>query len=156
MPSHSLERLVQLAQKTGGKLIVQNPLEDRDIVILDVDEYEKLVDKDYYEPNFGYNYDEEWNRGMGVEDEEDEFSAQEELDRIFGEPEITKPVQKTKSNWHSVGDVIERKIEDIPGMETEVQPGVDLKTVPFKPSDIDNWQEEPLLSDEPVFYEEPV
>jgi len=43
MFDRSMERLIGLAQKTGGKLIVHNPLEDHDVVILDVDEYERLV-----------------------------------------------------------------------------------------------------------------
>ncbi|MBU2542695.1 hypothetical protein KJ785_03995 [Patescibacteria group bacterium] len=40
---HSYDRLIDLAQRTGDRLIIHDPIEGRDIVIMDVDEYEKLI-----------------------------------------------------------------------------------------------------------------
>ncbi len=39
----SLDRLIDLAKQTGDRLIVHDPLEGKDVVILDVDTYEHLV-----------------------------------------------------------------------------------------------------------------
>ncbi len=42
--SRSIDRLLRLARKTGDRLIVHDPNEERDIVIMDLDQYELLVD----------------------------------------------------------------------------------------------------------------
>lgn len=39
----SLDRLIRLAQKTGDRLIVHNATEDSDVVIMDLDSYERLL-----------------------------------------------------------------------------------------------------------------
>jgi hypothetical protein len=39
----SLERLIRLAQKTGDKLIVHDPINERDVVLMSVDDYEALL-----------------------------------------------------------------------------------------------------------------
>lgn len=41
---HSYDRLIDLAQRTGDRLIIHDPIEGRDVVIMDVDEYERLID----------------------------------------------------------------------------------------------------------------
>ncbi len=187
-----MERLVGLAQKTGGKLIVHNPLEDHDVVILDVDEYEKLVlgENDFFAPRpdvremsegelldqinrdiatwrANKDQEEKWEQEMALDEElEDEelFDPFAEHDYQSAEwreePPKPKVEEKPKqpSNWHSVSDVIEDrfsqpdeiKIDEIPNLS-------EPQKVPFKPvGDGIAWQEEPLPSDEPVFYEEPV
>ena len=40
----SLHRLIELAQKTGDKLIVHDPINGRDMVILRTEQYEQLLD----------------------------------------------------------------------------------------------------------------
>ncbi len=40
----SIERLIDLARRTGDRLIVHDPAEDVDIVIMDLDSYEALID----------------------------------------------------------------------------------------------------------------
>lgn len=42
--ARSIDRLIRLARKTGDRLIVHDPNEERDIVIMDLDQYEMLVD----------------------------------------------------------------------------------------------------------------
>ncbi len=39
----SFERLIRLAQKTGHTLIVHDPIQGRDVVLVSVDEYEELL-----------------------------------------------------------------------------------------------------------------
>lgn len=42
--ARSIDRLLRLARKTGDRLIIHDPSEERDIVIMDLDQYEMLVD----------------------------------------------------------------------------------------------------------------
>lgn len=194
-----------LAQRTGGKLIVHNPLEDHDVVILDVDEYEKLVlgENDYeaFRPDVREMSEGELldqiNRDIATwranKDQEEKWEQEVMLDEEVGEEEpLFSPFSEQNNHpadWHSVSDVINKKysalggsalggasdddldflgddeseeikIEDVsPSFNPVVaEPAQDEpKTVPFRPMGVDAaWQEEPLASDEPVFYEEPV
>jgi len=86
MPSHSLERLIKLAQKTGGKLIVQNQFENHDVVILDVEEYERLV----LEPSM------DWDFGR---DDVRELSGSEMLDRINRDIAIWRADKEQEEEW---------------------------------------------------------
>lgn len=182
----SLDRLIDLAKQTGGRLIVHDPIEGRDVVILDVDEYERLVlgKKDVRDLSSGQLLD-QINRDIAVwrankefdekcereEQLEDELMGNE-LDRMCGD--------NYRDDWHSAGSVLEDKygerfgsewdedidegevsedeikIEDIPdfgpSFETEK-----TNTIPFQAQEnTEMWKEEPLIEDEPVFYEEPV
>lgn len=153
----SLDRLIDLAKRTGDRLIVHDPIEGRDVVILDVDEYERLV--------------------LGKREEEmlEDELCEHELDRIFND-DYGDHWKSQPEDWRSAGSVLEDryggdfewdddvsedeiKIDDIPdfsnfGQEEKPNP------VPFKESsessDASEWKEEPLSEDEPVFYEEPV
>jgi len=83
------------------------------------------------------------------------------------------------ADWHSISDVISKKysslksedeldflgddeseeikIEEVKKVEEIEKKDDELTSVPFRPMGVDiAWQEEPLASDEPVFYEEPV
>ena len=42
--ARSIDRLIRLARKTGDRLIIHDPSDERDIVIMDLDQYEILVD----------------------------------------------------------------------------------------------------------------
>ncbi len=185
----SLEQLINLAHRTGDRLIVHDPVKGRDVVILDVDEYERLIigKKDVRSLSSGQlldqinrdiaawrankELDEKWENEMLLEDE---FDDEGPFDP-FAEYDSHVP------EWHSTGSVLEDlyrgqdwleneennlefpeflaehedkiEIEDIPDFE-EVQ--TVPYTVPYKDSGEVNWKEEPLLSEEPVFYEEPI
>ncbi len=45
MQTHQLERLLRLAQRTGGKLVITDAEGNQPVVILGIDEYEALLDK---------------------------------------------------------------------------------------------------------------
>lgn len=158
MSDRSMERLVGLAQRIGGKLIVHNPLEDHDVVILDVDEYEKLV----------MGKEEKWEQEMALDEEIEEEPL---FSPSFGH-------DSHPADWHSISDVINKKysalggasedeldfLDDDVGEEIKIEDIAKVEkkddepiSVPFRPvGDGIAWQEEPLASDEPVFYEEPV
>ena len=133
----SLDRLIQLAKRTGDRLIVHDPSGENDLVIMDVDSYERLLDLET----------EPWER------DQDEFEDDMPGDEL--------------SSWYSAADVLggkqiidnEIKIEDVP-FASEASMDDWLQTFPVPQAHSSplpsTWGEEPLTEDEPVFYEEPV
>jgi len=191
----SLDRLITLAKKTGDRLIVHDEFMGHDVVIMDVDQYEKL-----------------WDRGQQIDQElEDEFGYDEEL------APWEKPWDREHNDdWHHIGDVMNSELrtqnsephdfdwdfenDDIETGNSKLETGGELSNidkwnfdeddndenedelttnadgikiedlspdfdfglddfgkqpVPHKVVEGGNLIEEPL-SDEPVFYEEPV
>ncbi len=174
----SLDRLIDLAQRTGDRLIVHNPIEDRDVVIMSVDEYEQMLD----ERSFDFTkhdvkrltsdqmldqinrdisiwradkeMDQEWENEMILDDEYDDLPPFDPFSEVDYHP----------AEWHTAGDVLETKFKDTPlekknnsGVEFPVEPSEEIQHIPFKSeeSEID-LTENDLEDDEPVFYEEPV
>ena len=131
----SLDRLIKLAKRTGDRLIVHNPADEIDIVIMDVSEYENLLDekKDVR----GLSEREllnQINRDIAIWRANDKLeSEQEEEFSATGGPAGGWDFEDNKSDWHGVGSVIEN-------MEKEEE----------------NLSKGLILDDEPVFYEEPV
>ncbi len=126
----SLDHLIDLARRTGDRLIVHNPLESQDVVIMTVNEYEKLIKLD--EEEFGSEMSSDW------------YSAGSVLEEKYKD-----------SDWYDNADGDEEiKIDDIPDFESDFSAP---RNIPYKESFASaEWKEEPLASEEPVFYEEPV
>ena len=179
----SLDHLIDLAQRTGDRLIVHNPVEDRDVVIMGVDEYERIIDdrsfdftkhdvrrltsdqmldqinRDISIWRADKEMDEEWENEMILEDEYDDLPPFDPFSEVDYHP----------AEWHTAADVLENKFKDTPWSEKEenkqnysvnieeVSLDDEIKHVPFKQeeSEID-WTENDSDDDEPVFYEEPV
>ncbi|MBI5222221.1 MAG: hypothetical protein HY980_01865 [Candidatus Magasanikbacteria bacterium] len=143
----SLDRLIDLAQQTGDRLIVHDPIEGRDIVIMDVGEYEKLVfgkiNRDSHTPA--------WHSAGSVL--ENRYGGQWDDDSGFDDTDEDEEEENNLGSFMGVDDSNEIKIEDIPF-------GPEQKTTPVplaaNSEEGDGWKEEPLLEEEPVFYEEPV
>ncbi|HCC31506.1 MAG TPA: hypothetical protein DEQ03_15875 [Marinilabiliales bacterium] len=207
----SLDRLINLAKRTGDRLIVHDPIGGNDIVIMNVDEYEMLLaDEQGARDLTGWqllnqinrdiaiwrankeaeeNYDSElWNKetdnGRSFFDRpEDNFGWQsagsiledrysrhlEEPDNDFiDETEVNAEPDLVDFSGPKVNDLVDEDWSSL--AENEKEPDDknakdELREVPFLPNlgqnmpgDLtsQNWQEEPLLEDEPVFYEEPV
>ena len=109
----SLDRLIDLAKRTGDRLIIHDPLEGRDVVILDVDEYERLVlgKKDVRSLSSGQlldqinrdiaawrankEMDERWEREEMLEDE----LREDESDIFLG--------NNYNDDWHTAGSILE-------------------------------------------------
>ena len=198
----SLDRLMDLAKQTGSKLIVHDPIQGRDLAILSIDEFERLVlgqkhaGSDFRDLSDGEMLD-KINHDISIwrarKDDEEEWEKEVKLDEEINNESPFDPFREIDSHtpaWHSAGSVLENryggqwdddldsddtdedeeeeidlgsfmgaggsneiKIEDIPfGSEQKTTP------VPLVENKEEGggWKEEPLLEEEPVFYEEPV
>jgi hypothetical protein len=201
----SLDRLIDLAQRTGDRLIVHNPVEQQDVVIMSVDEYENLIDsrrsvhglssdqlldqinRDISAWRTDKEESEQWEKTMQLEDElwneemrdypfteepwrDDWHRAGDILeDRYdFNDGEDEEDFEEDKKNWQPPrfdwdGKIMDDELKDIgfpfnDGFENRSE--VKVEDIPFDPRTAESyggaWEEEPLPSDEPVFYEEPV
>lgn len=174
----SLDRLIDLAQRTGDRLIVHNPIEDKDVVIMSVDEYEQMLD----EKSFDFTkhdvrrltsdqmldqinrdisiwradkeMDQEWENEMILDDEYDDLPPFDPFSEVDYHP----------AEWHTAGDVLETKFKDTPlekknnsDVAFPVEPSEEIQHIPFKSEESEmDLTENDLGDDEPVFYEEPV
>ncbi|MBT4120868.1 MAG: hypothetical protein HOD54_01090 [Candidatus Magasanikbacteria bacterium] len=86
MCHYSYNRLIDLAQRTGDRLIVHNPIEDQNTVIMSVDEYEKLLDN---QGNSGF-------RGFDVRD----LSSDQMLDQINRDIAIWRSEKEEEEEWN--------------------------------------------------------
>lgn len=167
----SLDRLIKLAKKTGDRLIVHNPVDDTDVVIMDVDEYEMLIEdkqdvRDLSERQLLNQINRDisiWRASDKLEREMEEYGG-EDLD--FAD---------NNSDWHSTASVLENndldeyvtdelvtddddedeleelEMEEMPSFET---PQLITETEGIK--EVENTSKGLISDDEPVFYEEPV
>lgn len=180
----SLDRLIDLAKRTGDRLIVHDPIEDRDMVIMGVDEYEDMIDKSNFDCRShnvrgltGEQLLDQINRDIAIwradKEMDDEWENEQVLEDEYDDLPPFDPfceVDYHPAEWHTAGDILENKFKDVPWTEKkedkqnysvnieEVPVDDGIKNVPFKQeeSEID-WTENNLgEDDEPVFYEEPV
>jgi len=166
MSYHSLEDLVRLAQKTNSKLIVHDPLEGNDVVVLSVDEFEEMVDSG--------NPEQSWRPDVC------DMSEGELLDQINRdiatwrsnqaqenwEEDIDEELEEKEENddsWNSIGEIINNKYSNSATIPTEnttnkedTAEKEEVKTIPLNTEESEPTKDEPLVGDDPVFYEEPV
>ncbi|OGH77763.1 MAG: hypothetical protein A2373_01505 [Candidatus Magasanikbacteria bacterium RIFOXYB1_FULL_40_15] len=180
----SLNRLINLARRTGDRLIVHQPEKGEDIVIMDVDEYELLLNERRDVRNLSdKQLLDQINRDIAI------WRANEKLEE---DEDFSDFSEKEDDNWFSAGSVLggrfgeseedmleeeDEEIEDMDGffdlneVEGDVFPEVETnknaeelakneepKIIHERPigSSDEIWEEESLGGDEPVFYEEPV
>jgi hypothetical protein len=179
----SLDRLINLAKRTGDRLIIHDSFEDQDIVIMSVGEYEKIIENNsinYRNSNVrgltseqlldqinrdiaiwraDKELDEKWENEMILEDEYDDLVPFDPFSEVDYHP----------TEWHTAGDILEDKFKNISLTKKENDQNYSsitgeeflnegVKNVPFKQEESEiNWNENNLVNDEePVFYEEPV
>lgn len=159
----SLYRLIDLAKRTGDRLIVHDPENGQDTVIMSVDQYEDLVDyrpytpepispsttemqsagdilhDRYSDPASYFSYGDEYVES-GLPKEEN-FRVPEDQIQDY---ELIMAQQQHGAD-EEVADQEDIVIEDIKSNIPKVEGTPDVQ-----------WEEEPLDGDEPVFYEEPV
>ncbi len=182
----SLDRLINLARRTGDRLIVHQPEKGEDIVIMDVGEYELLMDKRQDVRNLSdrqlldqINRDIAiWRANDKLEDEEifgdfssekeeekDWFSAGNILGERFGEEgsesfEENNEEEDEMDEFFDLNEVDDDELynPDIPEITEDLAKKDEPKVIPEKPAEDSGevWEEESLGDDEPVFYEEPV
>lgn len=148
----SLDRLIKLAKRTGDRLIVHNETDESDIVIMDVDQYENLLN----ENQDGLTNSSRDVRGLSERQLLNQINrdiaiwrANDKLESGYEEdlPELPD----NKSDWHSAGSVLEElNLEEIPAFETQEE------TIEKEGIVQENSSKGLISDDEPVFYEEPV
>ncbi len=125
----SFDRLIELAKKTGDRLIVHDPYEGKDMVVMDIDSYEHMVlgkrpVRDLSERElidqinrdisaWRVNQEEEntWERGALLEDE----LADNPLPDPFEEDYTHRP------DWHSAGSVVKNRYANEFAVDTDVE-----------------------------------
>ncbi|PIZ95409.1 MAG: hypothetical protein COX81_00890 [Candidatus Magasanikbacteria bacterium CG_4_10_14_0_2_um_filter_37_12] len=213
--SAKLERLIRLAKKTGDTLIIHDKDNTRDMVLMDVDQYEMMVDNDtifghgedcgrqnLYEMSEGEMLD-KINRDISIwrsqKDLDDEWSRNEHLDKYMAEHPLPDPFEEDfvhHTDWHDAGSILgdrykglsdfevededddeledgihfdtpndEFQVEDVSVFDNDVDFGEmnlesnnELQSIPFSlpDSETDDWEEEHLPGEEPIFFEEPI
>lgn len=182
----SLDRLIDLAKQTNSRLIVHDPIEGRDLVIMETDDYEELfsgkkswrreirgmsgeqmldqINRDIAAWRANREEDRNWERNFMLEDE---LSSQSAFDPLADRGD--------DDDWQRAGEVMEKRYdgefwrmenddwqpED--GLEIEELADVSFREdggerpVPYSAEELaGEWQTEPLPEEEPIFYEEPV
>ncbi len=151
----SLDRLIKLAKKTGDRLIVHNPIDETDIVIMDVSEYENLLDEK--EDVRGLSERQllnQINRDISIWRANDKLESEYEDDAL--------DFVDDKSDWHSAGSVLDNRDfgEPVTRSFSEAGEGILEKENDSTSSPQENTAESSgnglVSDDEPVFYEEPV
>ncbi|OGH78996.1 MAG: hypothetical protein A3G08_04650 [Candidatus Magasanikbacteria bacterium RIFCSPLOWO2_12_FULL_47_9b] len=105
----SLERLIDLAQRTGDRLVVHDPFNGRDIVLLDVDDYEALLDQ-RGAPDVSFARKEDI-RGL---------SSDEFIDRINRDIALWRTQkEQEEGTWVQTKDVLERQYPERSLPETD-------------------------------------
>lgn len=117
----SLDRLIDLAKRTGDRLIVHDPIHGRDMVIMDVDEYERMVmpKKDVRELTSKQMLD-QINRDIAVWRANKELEAQfDREENLVKEAEAMGPFDPFAETdfhapeWHSAGSVLSERNKEL-------------------------------------------
>lgn len=137
----SLDHLIDLARRTGDRLIIHNPLESQDVVIMTVNEYEKLIDEEEFDSEMRSDW----------------YSAGSVLEEKYKNSDWYDSADDPSAEFipsHDRAQDEEIKIDDIPDFEPDFS---EPKNIPYKENFASaEWKEEPLPSEEPLFYEEPI
>lgn len=122
----SLDRLIDLAKKTKDRLIVHDPIEGRDVVIMDVDEYEKMWDR---QNETEMESDVRGLSGRGLVDKINRdiaiWRAEQDMEEEWNSDDFmpggiyphTDPWDEPwhhdhAGDWHSAGDVLNERSKD--------------------------------------------
>lgn len=169
----SLDRLIKLAQKTGGTLIIQGTGGERDLVVLDVNEYEYLVDRDSGVFDFKHHDVRELsetelldriNRDIGIwranRDMEDAYTHHELLEDELEEDPFDPFAEDMmhREEWHRAGEVLENKYRDFGADEIKVTdiPDFDfLEDGEEEHDEMGGVDDDEEAEDEPWYYEAP-
>ncbi len=172
--SDNLDRFIEIAKKTGDTLIIHDSRTEESMVVLPLEEYEMLVDNMQEEGFFDFD---------GMEDEDGELDFEQEMPwhstaqvleeqydkqsaSVFEREKI--PVDKKTANHtngktkrqnnEQKGDITMEELDQA-SWEGSVSPA--NRSFPCNEQNFDeiesnNWEEEPLPDEEPIFLEEPI
>ncbi len=153
----SFDRLIELAKRTGDRLIVHDPYEGKDMVILDVDSYEHLVlgkrsvrglserelidqiNRDISIWRANQEEEETWERGAVLEDELIDNPPFDPFEEDFAH----------RSDWHSAGSVMkDRYTPDFSLGEDTDDEGEDIDEEDEDGDAVQYWEP---INDEPLY-----
>ncbi|MBP9760644.1 MAG: hypothetical protein KBD15_00160 [Candidatus Magasanikbacteria bacterium] len=161
----SLDRLIDLAKRTGDRLIIHDPYTNRDMVIMDVDQYTRLLEgRTSVHDLTSQQMVDKINRDVSIwrsnheEDEQEELAAglyEEVLDMpLFQENFEQDDEDSSEDDWESIGDVVEEHYGDFFQKETS-SVSEKVTHTPFSYEDLPQEQEGDVASTDLV-YEIPV
>ena len=106
----SLQRLIDLAKRTGDRLIIHDPVNGRDIVLMDIDSYEDLLDaKDEagFDPSSG-----SFNDDISFDPTDDDEVQDSSFDEPFAQGIRPTPAPwEEPSPWHQAGSILEDRYD---------------------------------------------
>lgn len=103
----SLDRLIDLARKTGDRLIIHDPYGEKDFVILDIEQYKNLVrGKETIRQLSQKEMVQKVNRDIAIWRSDKEASEQDELWQLLAQ-DVQSQGFVPEENWHAVGAVVE-------------------------------------------------
>ncbi len=181
----SLDRLIDLAKKTGDRLIVHDPVHGRDVVIMDIEKYEELhlvgtratkhlsdselldqINRDIalWRARQQDALDEELEEDEFLETDEDglsgafpESSPWHSTQQMFGDYGVSGKKSSTPNKQTALADDVFDGDERTKQEDEDVSEERIVTPLPYRNEGGVKWTEEPSLGgDEPVFYEEPV
>mgnify|MGYP001589276160 FL=1 len=181
----NLDRLLNLARKTGNGLIVYDRDEGRHFAIVDINEYERLVEIDGSVENSG-----DFGADVG------ELTERELIDKINGDLALWKSRQEeseyqdrgafleeemeddcfdpfaenclAEDDWHSAGEILNKyhSTEENNGTDinfldrfekNEIKPEEEIRQIPFENhGEVEIATGDRLDGEDPIFFEEPV
>ncbi len=172
----SLYRLIDLAKRTGDRLIVHDPINSRDVVIMGIDSYERLLDISEGEEFEPWGTDPEprgWEGGKNNHtDDEDSWNRAGDIlanrydnlptDEVADESDFEQEIAELSNNFST--EKVKAHGQDIPDWdETDGSTLGDARVEAEEPKTFPIHDERPLPPEEPgdpngepVFYEEPV
>ena len=165
----SLDRLIDLAKRTGDRLIIHDPYSNRDMVIMDVEQYTRLLEgRTFVHDLTSQQMVDKINRDVSIwrsnheEDEQEELAAglyEEVLDMpLFQQDEETddfddEDTDDIEDGWDCIGDLVEEQYGNAFQKETPTVEQVTHTTFAYE--DLPQEEEEDLASTDLV-YEIPV
>lgn len=180
--SFNLDRLLKLAQKTGKGLIVYDHDEGRHFAIVDIDEYERLVESEDYSCEDHAPVGELTERELidkinsdlalwRSKQDEDEYENRNEVVEedigmnafdSFYNPDNCRPTD----DWYSAGEILnkyhqpaEENAESTINFlaENEAYADAEIRQIPFENhGEVEADAAEKIDGEEPIFFEEPV
>lgn len=171
----SLDRLIALAKRTGDRLIIHDPSSGQDMVILDIDSYERLMvgRKDVRSLSERELLDQInrdiaiWRAGLTTEqDDYDDYQASESENSSWARAsnileQTFKRLRQTSTESGGSAPLVQASQIDPVSIapaptEGDVEEKIEPVRVPYVQSGEVESEQKPLSPDEPVFYEEPV
>lgn len=180
----NLDRLLNLAQKTGNGLIVYDQSEGRHFAIVDINEYERLIETEDYScadcPDVGELTERELidkiNSDLALwrsKQDEDEYENRNEIldmDMSMGTNAFDSFSNSDDclptDDWHSAGEILNKynkpteenndaTINFLDKQEVDLDD--EIKQIPFENhGEVEADVAEKIEGEEPIFFEEPI